>query len=87
MGAADFLAEGVDTAVPWYLLMAVFEPIPGELAATIANASATEGSPIVTVNLWLDRPVTDTAFVGLPGRTMQWVFDKRTAIGQDASHQ
>jgi squalene-associated FAD-dependent desaturase len=83
--------ERIDTsavvcAVPWYLLPAVFEPIPGELAATIANASATEGSPIVTVNLWLDRAVTDTAFVGLPGRTMQWVFDKRKAIGQDASH-
>jgi len=38
------------------------------------------------VNLWLDRPVTDTAFVGLPGRTMQWLFDKRIAIGQEASH-
>jgi zeta-carotene desaturase len=83
--------ERIDThavvcAVPWYLLPTVFEPIPGELAPTVANASATDGSPIVTVNLWLDRAVTDTAFVGLPGRTMQWVFDKRIAIGQAASH-
>jgi len=83
--------ERIDTsavvcAVAWYMLPAVFDPIPGELAPTIANASATAGSPIVTVNLWLDRPVTDTAFVGLPGRTMQWLFDKRIAIGQEASH-
>src|SRR5262249_14569892 len=42
--------------------------------------------PIVTVNLWLDRRVLDDAFVGLPGRTMQWVFDKREAFGSDASH-
>jgi uncharacterized protein with NAD-binding domain and iron-sulfur cluster len=31
------------------------------------------------VNLWFDRPVMDAvgAFVGLPGRTMQWAFDHR----------
>jgi uncharacterized protein with NAD-binding domain and iron-sulfur cluster len=40
----------------------------------------------VTVNLWLDRPVTDVPFVGLPARTMQWVFDKRQAFGTQASH-
>jgi hydroxysqualene dehydroxylase len=49
-------------------------------------AAATESSPIVTVNLWLDRAVTDVPFVGLPGRTMQWVFDKRQAFGTHASH-
>ena len=53
---------------------------------TVSAASATASSPIVTVNLWLDRPVTDVAFVGLPGRTMQWIFDKRQAFGDAASH-
>jgi uncharacterized protein with NAD-binding domain and iron-sulfur cluster len=43
-------------------------------------------SPIVTVNLWLDRPVTRTAFVGLPGRTFQWVFDKSRLAGSAWSH-
>jgi hypothetical protein len=43
-------------------------------------------SPIVTVNLWFDRPVLDEPFVGLPGRAMQWVFDKRTVLGVGASH-
>ena len=38
--------------------------------------------PIVTVNLWYDRAVMDDAFVGLPGREMQWVFDKRQAFGE-----
>src|SRR5437867_13345819 len=28
----------------------------------------------------------DDSFVGLPGREMQWVFDKRVAFGRDASH-
>ena len=38
-------------------------------------------SPIVTVNLWFDRPILDEPFVGLPGRAMQWVFDKRPVFG------
>ena len=43
-------------------------------------------SPIVTVNLWFDRTVIDEPFVGLPGRAMQWVFDKRAVFGDDSSH-
>ena len=43
-------------------------------------------SPIVTVNLWYDRSVTDTALVGLPGRTFQWVFDKGRILGGTTSH-
>ena len=43
-------------------------------------------SPIATVNLWFDRPVLDEPFVGLPGRAMQWVFDKRDVFGGSASH-
>jgi hypothetical protein len=45
-----------------------------------------ESKPIVTVNLWYDRQVMDEEFVGLPGRAMQWVFDKRRAFGEQASH-
>ena len=33
-------------------------------------------SPIVTANLWFDRPVLELPFVGLPGRTFQWAFDR-----------
>ena len=58
--------------------------------ATIApiadDAGRMTASPIVTVNLWYDRTVTDTAFVGLPGRTFQWVFDKGRIFGATASH-
>jgi hypothetical protein len=46
-------------------------------------------SPIVTINLWFDRvvmPADDLPFVGLPGRDMQWVFDKRLVFGGSASH-
>ena len=79
----------VVSAVPWFALDTLFarygEPPPA-LAATIAAASAMTASPIITVNLWFDRPVLDQPFIGLPGRAMQWVFDKRTVFGDAASH-
>ena len=28
----------------------------------------------------------DEPFIGLPGRAMQWVFDKRLVFGEEASH-
>ena len=49
-------------------------------------ADATGSSPIVTVNLWLDRPVLDRPFLGLPGRALHWVFDKRQVCGDSVSH-
>jgi hypothetical protein len=73
-------------AVPWHAFAPTLEPTPPALAGTAARAAAMADSPIVTVNLWLDRPVTDVPFIGLPGRVMQWVFDKRQAFGEDASH-
>ena len=79
-------ASTVLCAVPWHALERTLSPAPVALAGTIARASAMESSPIVTVNLWLDAAVTPVPFVGLPGRAMQWVFDKRRAFGTSASH-
>jgi zeta-carotene desaturase len=76
----------VVAAVPWFALEQLMVGDTGPLAPTIAAASAMTSKPIVTVNLWYDRTVMDEAFVGLPGRAMQWVFDKRQAFGERASH-
>jgi hydroxysqualene dehydroxylase len=55
--------------------------------ASIADAAARRvGSPIVTVNLWFDRPVMTGPLVGLPGRVFQWVFDKGEVFGGGATH-
>jgi squalene-associated FAD-dependent desaturase len=79
-------ANRVICAVPWHGLARALDPAPASMAGIVGRASALGSSPIVTVNLWLDRAVTDVPFVGLPARTMQWVFDKRQAFGQKASH-
>jgi squalene-associated FAD-dependent desaturase len=83
----SILCPNVICAVPWYGLKGVFagQP-PAGMHDTVAAADETGSMPIVTVNLWYDRRVMDEAFVGLPGRAMQWVFDKRLAFGSDASH-
>ena len=81
-----FHPRAVICAVAWYSLSSVFVPAPDGLAGVLAAADATSSSPIVTVNLWFDRPVTGDAFVGLPGRAMQWVFDKRALYGDESSH-
>jgi squalene-associated FAD-dependent desaturase len=85
-GDHEIWPRAVICAVPWHGLRAAFWPEPPPLAAVFAAADATPASPIVTVNLWLDRDVTRAAFIGLPGRTMQWVFDKRLIFGDGASH-
>ncbi len=79
-------APAVIAAVPWFALHDLFDGDTAPLAPVLAAASATSASPIVTVNLWFDRVVMDEPFVGLPGRTMQWVFDKRAVFGESASH-
>ncbi len=79
-------AEAVICAPAWYALSSVFPERPAALDEVLRAADATAASPIVTVNLWFDRPVTSHPFVGLPGRAMQWVFDKRAILGEASSH-
>jgi uncharacterized protein with NAD-binding domain and iron-sulfur cluster len=56
------------------------------LYGVLDRARRMASAPIVTVNLWFDRRVLDQPFIGLPGRAMQWVFDKSLVLGEDSSH-
>ena len=79
-------APAVISTVPWHGFASLFDAPPSALAATIANASALASLPIVTVNLWFDRPVMHEPLVGLPARAFQWVFDRRAIVGGAGSH-
>jgi squalene-associated FAD-dependent desaturase len=77
------------SAVPWFALGDLMGGDTSALTGVLRNANQMASSPIVTVNLWFDRDVladVHASFVGLPGRSMQWVFDKRAVFGGDASH-
>jgi squalene-associated FAD-dependent desaturase len=79
--------DSVIAAVPWFAMRElVADDTHGRLESLVRSAGMMASSPILTVNLWFDRPVLDEAFVGLPGRAMQWVFDKRHVLGGGASH-
>lgn len=92
VSAVDIRGERITTqrvvaAVPWFGIGRLFLPAPPpQLAGLLDAAARMDSMPIVTVNLWYDRRIMDETFVGLPGRDMHWVFDKRLAFGRDASH-
>jgi zeta-carotene desaturase len=86
VGDEVWSAPAVVCAAPWFALPDVLCGDVELLRDTLDAARATSPSPIVTVNLWFDRVVMDEPFVGLPGRVMQWVFDKRSVFGESASH-
>jgi squalene-associated FAD-dependent desaturase len=85
-GADRFEAPIVVSAVPWYAFADAFDGNHDPIRNVVTHARDMHSSPIVTVNLWLDGPIFEEPFVGLPGRDMQWVFDKRQAFGAAASH-
>jgi hypothetical protein len=85
-GGDEWTTPRVVAAVPWFAFAGLFDPEPPALAKIIERTRAMASSPIVTVNMWFDRRVFDEPFIGLPGRAMQWIFDKRAVFGEAASH-
>jgi len=79
-------AACVVCAVPWYALSDVFAGDTRAVDGIREAAAATAPSPIASVNVWLDRRIMKTPFLGLPGRTMQWVFDKAQMFEASTSH-
>jgi len=76
----EWLVDRVVSAVPWFAIAELFPGDPPALAEMLRRASGMAASPIVTVNLWFDRPVIDEPFIGLPGRMLQWAFAKESHV-------
>ncbi len=80
-------ADAVIVAVPWFGLAGVLRGHEyGPLNDLVARETLRASSSIVSVNLWLDRGSLPAPFVGLPERNFHWMFDKRWAFGESASH-
>lgn len=74
------LADTIIVAVPWGAWRTLVEEEEARragLSAVKDAARARVSSPIVTVHLWLEGPIVDAPFVGLPGRAFQWAFERR----------
>jgi len=79
-------ADAVVAAVPWSALPSL---VPESLRAErpFADAARLRGSPIVSIELWLDRVVVDRPMAGLRGTEVEWVFDKGRLYGREGAPQ
>lgn len=73
--------ETVSTLAPWDLKKL---PLPAALRGGWENLKP---APIVSLSLWLDRPVVEEPLVGLLGTEIQWVFNKSRILGLPGPEQ
>jgi len=79
-------AESVLSAVPSFQLARL---LPGELLRRepfFAPVVSLRPAPIISINLWFDRAITDLDFVGLRGGTVQWLFNKGKILGSGENY-
>ena len=79
-------AESVLSAVPSFQLAGL---LPGELLRFepfFAPVISLRPAPIISINLWFDRPITELDFVGLRGTTIQWLFNKGKILGSGENY-
>lgn len=76
-GSESFEVDAVIAAVPYYALDAIAPGLStsGEKKSP-GEETAFESSPIITINLWFDKPVMEQEFVALLDSRVHWVFNK-----------
>lgn len=75
-------ARTVLSAVPWFELARL---LPGDLLRAepfFTNILSLRPAPIISINLWFDRPITGLEFAGLRGTTVQWLFNKGRILNE-----
>jgi zeta-carotene desaturase len=78
--------DAVVAAVPWHALPPLL-PESGERWPALAGLGAIAASPIVSIEMWLDRVVVDRPMVGLRDSEVEWVFDKGRLYGRPGAPQ
>jgi predicted NAD/FAD-dependent oxidoreductase len=77
-------ADAVVMACPWSDVAGL---LPEAERAPFADLARLGASPIVSVEMWLDRVVVDRRLVGLRDSEMEWVFDKGRVFGREGAPQ
>ncbi len=87
--AAESRIEAADAVVSALPPPALLELLPAELREQPAFRTLEQfgGSPIVSVDLWLDKVVLDRLMLGLRDSEMEWVFDKGRLHGREGPPQ
>jgi squalene-associated FAD-dependent desaturase len=69
-------ARAVLSAAPWHKFVGF---LPDSLLRSepfFTNILSLKPAPIISINLWFDRPVINLEFAALRGTTVQWLFNK-----------
>ncbi|MEK6565968.1 MAG: hydroxysqualene dehydroxylase HpnE, partial [Bacteroidota bacterium] len=85
-GKKEFKARAFISAVPYFALSDIFPSSTRQSAAkpdphwhsnsVPGTLSQFTSSPILTINLWLDRPIMEQELVAVLDSNIQWVFNK-----------
>ena len=79
-------ADAIVMAVPWTVAVGLL-PANWGSRPPFSELAGLGVSPIVSVDLWLDRVVVDRPMLGLRDEEMEWVFDKGRLHGRDGAPQ
>jgi squalene synthase HpnD len=77
---SSFQPDAVVSALPWHVLRALL-PAESKLAQACRQI---QDAPIVSLHLWMDRPVLTEPFVGLLDSPVHWVFSRDHIHGAEA---
>ena len=80
-------ADAVVCAVPSHALSRTPAPASGASARPFSELGRLGRSPIVSVEMWLDRVVVDRPMLGLRDSEVEWVFDKGRLYGREGAPQ
>ncbi|MDP2883817.1 MAG: hydroxysqualene dehydroxylase HpnE [Ignavibacteria bacterium] len=76
-------ARAFISAIPWYAASPLFSSAAGRQGWNVNGHL--QSSPIVTINLWLDRVVMEQDFVALLDSRIHWVFNKSKIYGSNTT--
>jgi hydroxysqualene dehydroxylase len=78
--------EGVISAIPSFAFGEILPSGLAQAGSFFARITSLRPAPIISINLWFDRPVTDLEFAGLRGATIQWLFNKGKILGHGENY-
>lgn len=84
-GGDTIEAKVVLSAAPWNQFVHLVPSDVLESETFFSDLAALQPAPIISINLWFDKPVTDLAFAALRGTTIQWLFNRNVICPQPES--
>jgi zeta-carotene desaturase len=73
-GGDEVRADAIILAVPPHKLIPM---LPDQLKQTLSSVANLDSAPIVSIHLWFNEEFMVHEFVGLIGKRIQWLFNKR----------